>query len=256
LDAFDLSEYYSWKSASALKSYLTYLRSNADFAGYTLSIIAHSQGNIMTSEAIKEGAPFDNYILTQAAAPAHSYDVNTNDVPYLQKLLDAESSFGSTPFAAADGGYDGYFTNLPGNLINFYNTNDFALASGVTAGLVTNWEEDQRTRKPENFNNTFISWHYGYSPSTKVTTYYSDSGSNTVTDSFEKKSMVARSRSHAIGAQNGAHGVIGSSVDLFSQFGIGNSRPEHSAQFTRPVQTIWQYYDEVLLSFGIPTISR
>lgn len=73
--------------------------------------------------------------------------------------------------------------------------------------------------------------------------------------------MVARSRTSAIGAQGPAtgqttQGIIGGSVDLFGEFGFGNTRPEHSAQFTRPIQIVWGYYDQILRSFQILPINR
>ncbi len=151
-------------------------------------------------------------------------------------------------------GYHGYFTStIIGNLIDFYNTNDFALASGVTtiAGIPiqTNWEEDQRTQKPEAFLGG-PSYIYTASNLTSVA-YYTFGSHYTVTDPQELKSMVARSRSHAIGAQNGANGVISSSIDLIANFGFDKTRPEHSAQFTRPIQTCLPYYRQVLTSFQI-----
>ena len=121
---FDKGEFYAWKSAAAFKDYLNYLKNRPDLAGYQIDIIAHSQGNVVASEAIKEGAPFDNYILTQGAIPAQCYDTS---VPFQQKFLTAETN-SPTPLYTANGGYHGYFANLTGNLINFYNTNDFALA--------------------------------------------------------------------------------------------------------------------------------
>jgi len=254
---YNLGEFYAFKSATALKNYLSYLRNNRpDLASYGIDLYAHSQGNVVASEAILQGAPFDNYILTQGAFPAHCYDTNA---PFLQKLLDAETNSVNavqTPFYPVNGGYHGYCSLIHGNLIDFYNTNDFALATGTTGPLQTNWEEDQRTQKPGAF---LGGPSYIYDTNTLITTgYYTFGSSYTVTDLQEIKALVARSRSKAVGAQGGLGGVIGSSVDLGSSaFGFGRTRTEHSAQFDRPIQTVWGYYDEVLLSFGIPlTVNR
>ncbi|HXT10732.1 MAG TPA: alpha/beta hydrolase [Candidatus Angelobacter sp.] len=249
---YNLGEFYAFKSATALKNYLSYLRNNRpDLAGYDIDLYAHSQGNVVTSEAVLQGAPFDNYILTQGAFPAHCYDTNA---PFLQKLLDAETNSVNamqTPFYPVDGGYHGYCLPIQGNLINFYNTNDFALASGVTAGLQTNWEEDQRAQKPE----AFIGGpSYLYDASTHITTgYYTFGSSYTVTDLQEIKALVARSRSRAVGAQGGLHGAIRSETDLLEEFGFGNTRSEHSAQFNRPIQTVKPYWEEVVRAFNPPT---
>jgi hypothetical protein len=253
---YNKGEFYAWKAAAALKNYLGYLRNRPDLAGYSLNIYAHSQGNVVASEALAQGATFDNYILSQGAIPAHCYDTNA---PFLQKLLDAETNSVNakqTPFFPANGGYHGYFSAVQGNLVDLYNTNDFALASGVTSldplGLIpiqTNWEEDQRSQKPEAF---LGGPSYLYDPSTFTSmAYYTFGSSYTVTDQHELKSMVARSRSKAVGAQDGLHGAIKGSVDLKALFGFGKTREEHSAQFTRPIQTVLPYYQQLLTSFQI-----
>jgi hypothetical protein len=242
---YNKGEFYAFKSATALKNYLGYLRNRADLNGYAIDIYAHSQGNVVASEALAQGGTFDNYILTQGAIPAHCYDTNA---PFLQKLLDAENTF-PTPFYPLDGGYNGYFYGIQGNLVDFENTNDFALSTGTTIGLQTNWEEDQRTEKPEAFLGGPI---YSYNPTNHVTTgLYVGGSSYTVTDLQEIKAVVARSRSKAVGAQPGLHGIISSTVDLAGNYGFGNTRDEHSAQFVRPIQTVLPYYRQMLTSFQI-----
>lgn len=247
---YNLGEFYAFKSATALRSYLGYLRSRQDLEGYAINLYAHSQGNVVASEAVLQGAAFDNYILTQGAIPAHCYDTSA---PFLQKLVDAETSYPSnaTPFDSVYGGYNGYFSGIQGNVVNFFNANDFALASGVTFGFQTNWEENQRTQKPESFIGG-PSYIYDRSTNT-ASAYILGFQSYYVTDMQEAKSMVARSRSRAVGAQGGLQGVISSSVDLVSGFGFGTTRDEHSAQFTRPIQTAIRYWDEVVRTFSPAT---
>ncbi len=248
---YNLGEFFAFKSGTALRNYLSSLKSDRpDLAGYAINLYAHSQGNVVTSEALLQGAPFDNYILSQGAFPAHCYDTNA---PFLQKLLDAETNSVNavqTPFYPVDGGYHGYCSPIHGNLINFFNTNDFALASGVTAGLQTNWEENQRTQKPEAF---LGGPSYIYAPSTHITTGYYTFGSYTVTDLQEIKALVARSRSRAVGAQGGLGGVINGEVNLQDSFDFGKTRSEHSAQFNRPIQTSKGYWDEVVRTFSPAT---
>lgn len=94
--------------------------------------------------------------------------------------------------------------------------------------------------------------HYGRFAGPLTTVGYYTFGSHyTVTDMQEIKSMVARSRSKAVGAQGGLHGVIGGAVDLVSNFGFGTTRDDHSAQFTRPIQTVLPYYRQMLTSYQI-----
>jgi hypothetical protein len=52
---FDLSELDAYKASTGLKIYLNDLRSR--FPTYRLNILAHSQGNAITSEAIEQGVP-------------------------------------------------------------------------------------------------------------------------------------------------------------------------------------------------------
>jgi hypothetical protein len=237
---YNKSEFWAYKSASAFKDYLTYLRNRADLSGYTLNILAHSQGNAVASEALSEGAPFDNYVLSQGAVPAMCYD---GSAPTLQTLLNAEAVT-PTPFAASVGGYNECWTNISGNLIDFYNTNDFALASGVIGGIQANWVADQASQKPE----AFIGGpSYIFYPSNQTSVAYYTLGSHyTVTDWQESRAMVARSHTSAVGAQGGLAGVIKGSVDLKASFGFGSTRPEHSAQFSRPIQTSLDYYQKLL----------
>jgi hypothetical protein len=199
----------------------------------------------VVSEAVVQGAPFDNYILTQGAIPAHCFDTSA---PFLNKLLDADAST-PTPLLPANGGYHGCFTGIQGNLINFYNTNDFALSTGTTLLYPTNWEENQRTQKPEAF---LGGPSYIYYPTNLTTVAYYTFGSHyNATDLQELKAMVARSRSKAVGAQDGLHGAISGSIDLNARFGFGATRAEHSGQFTRPIQTVMPYYQQLLNSFQI-----
>ena len=245
------SEFWAYKSAPAFKGYLNFLRNRPDLSGYEINIIAHSQGNAVASEALSEGAPFDNYILTQGAVPAHCYDGNA---PALQVLLNAEAAT-PTPYAAPIGGYNQCWANISGNLIDYYNTNDFALASGTTLGLQSNWVANQAGYKPEAFAG---GPSYIYYPSNHTAVAYYNFSSYTVTDFQESRSMVARSRTSAVGAQGGLGGVLNSSasVDLLGTFGFGKTREEHSAEFSRPIQTVWGYYDQVLRSFRIQPITR
>ena len=251
---YNKGEFYAWKSASALRVYLNSLRNRADLTNYTINILAHSQGNVVASEAVKQGAAFDNYILSQGAIPAQCYDTSA---PFLQKLVDAETNK-LTPFYVTDGGYFGYFAGITGNFINFYNTNDYALVSGTWLGHQANWVENQSSQKPESLFYPFAQ-KYLFSTTTLISyRFYSSGSSEVVTDPQEKMSMVARSRSSAVGGQGNLGGVINTnaSVDLLSQFNFGSTRDEHSAQFSRPIQTAWTYYDQVLRSFQIQTITR
>jgi Concanavalin A-like lectin/glucanases superfamily/Alpha/beta hydrolase of unknown function (DUF900) len=245
---FNESEFWAYKSGTAFKEYFTYLRGATNrLPGYTLNVIAHSQGAAVVTEALSEGAPFDNYILTQGAVPAHCFDTNA---PEYEPLVDADAAV-PTPYAASVGGYNGCWTNVSGNIVNFINTNDFALVSGSYGPLHANWIANQASQKPESYSDGSF---YGFNTNTQVSTYYqSGSGSYTVSDLQECRAMVARSRTMPVGGQGGLGGIINSNatVDLIANYGFGKTRPDHSAEFTRPIQIVWPYYDQMLRSFQI-----
>jgi hypothetical protein len=69
-----------------------------------------------------------------------------------------------------------------------------------------------------------------------------------VTDPEQARAFAARSRTDAVGALAGLSGVMNSSVDLKAQFQFGSTEDEHSAQWTRPIQTSYLYYKQVLIS--------
>ena len=130
---------------------------------------------------------------------------------------------------------------------------DYALATGTWGVFDANWEKNQVSQKPENYDYLLsFGQTYFYHPSAGNSVAYYAFSQYTVTDMQEAKAMVARSRTHAVGAQGGVGGVISSSVDLFSIFQFGNTREEHSAQFSRPIQTSLSYYRQMLRSYNIP----
>jgi hypothetical protein len=45
-------------------------------------------------------------------------------------------------------GYHGIYTNFTGRIISFFNTVDFALATGTIGPLPTNWEKNRALYKP------------------------------------------------------------------------------------------------------------
>ena len=158
--------------------------------------------------------------------PASSYDANA---PIDPDLLNQETYFPTPDWQPM--GYHGAFTNLTGRIISFYNPVDFALQTGTTWGLPTNWKQNQ-TLKPEG-------------PYSSDGIHVWDDGMP-VTDTEMSRAFAARSRTDAVGATAGLGGVIKSSVDLNAQFQFGRTLDEHSAQWTRPIQTSYLYYKQVL----------
>jgi len=228
---FDLSELDAYKASTGVTTYMNQLRSR--FPGYRLNILAHSQGNAVVSEAIRnQGLQFDTYILTQGAVAASAYDVNA---PTDTTLLNAEVGHPTPDWQPM--GYHGVYTNLPGKIISFYNPVDFALQTGSILGVpAANWRANQFLKPDADYG----------SDGTNVWEYVTGAPNMPITDSEVSRAFVARSRTDAVGATAGLGGVINSSFNLNAQFGFGTTIDEHSAEWTRPIQTSYLYYNQVL----------
>jgi hypothetical protein len=231
---FNDSEIESYKAGSALKSYLSEVRTR--FPDDQLNVLAHSQGNAIMGEAIEQGAPFDTYILTQGAMPGSSYDVNA---PLNSSLTTAQSIYPTPEWQPM--GYHGAYTNMTGKIVSYFNPNDSVL--GI-------WLVDQAAGKPDGYANHLVS---------SLAPYYSYDGANgyyngilsgifysyLVSDPEESRAMISRSLTGPVGRETTA-GVINSTINLGTQFGFTTGIPEHSAEWTRPIQTSLSYYVQIL----------
>jgi hypothetical protein len=226
IEWFNTSEVIAYKSASAFKNYLNQLK--ARFPNYQLDLLPHSLGVAVVAESLREGAPCDTVIFADCAMSASAFDL---DAPTNEALLSFENGTG-TPWLQPMG-YYGIYTNLTGRMVNYYNTND---------DLLDKWTSDQKYTKPP-------SGFYLYD-GTNSWNEFNDID-YLVTDPQESRAMVSRSRSLAIGnigptAGQTGQGVIQSAIDVGTQFNIGSSEEEHSAFYTRPIQTILPLYVQFL----------
>jgi hypothetical protein len=256
---FNTGEYVSWHSGAALKAYIDNLRSR--LPGYAINLAVHSLGNVAANEAIREGAQVDNYALMQAAISAGAFDGNNSALTYDYLATTASTS----PGASALGGYNNCFTNAT-RRVNFYNDDDFALFEGVVGGITTHtWEGNQLDYKPDSYD-FFLGSHYVYSfdgTNCFLRQYNGIGGllsSRTLTEDFEKKAYVARSRTKAVGAAGLKYdpftltgGLISTNISLQdaslgfvggAQF--GDVRPEHSGEFTKPIQNTTPFYFQLM----------
>jgi hypothetical protein len=157
-------------------------------------------------------------------------------------------------------GYRGYISTVSANLINFYNPDDWALATGTTEILPglphveTNWEKNQLNYKPDGAISGAIhdgTWKYAYAsdPSSVPVDQRASVGSiasRHVTDSWEMKAFVARSRTKALGAFPNGHTAFSRNVDLSQPpYNFGRERPDHSGQFTRAIQNVDTIFEAI-----------
>ena len=227
---YNRSEYIAFRSAAGASAYFNSLRSR--YPDYSINAAAHSMGNIVMMEALKLQAgsgsnALDNYVLMEAASPAHCYDTNA---PLCPGLFTEEFEH---PTPNTYYGYPGAINAaLRGTMVNFFNTNDFALAA---------WVGNQLLQKPEG--------DLGYYIAPGVQPYLFPS--TLITDPREIMAFCARPRTYAVGAQPGVYGVIGGTeVDMHVEFGFGDTAADHSGQYTRTLQQVRGFYSRLLEKFN------
>jgi Alpha/beta hydrolase of unknown function (DUF900) len=245
---YNRSEHIAFESGTGAAAYFNNLRQR--FTNDTISVCAHSQGNVVMMEALKElaassQAPLDNYVMMQAAVPAHCYDTAA---PNYYSFTNEEQTF-PTPNT-----YSNYAANIDnalrgaGKIVNFFNTNDYALVSastnavffGISFPITTSWIANEQLAKP------LVYFGYSYNPANS-TAYltnvaYGVTG-RTVTNLWELMPFVARPRSLAVGSLSGVGGMVnGGEFNLIS-IGFTKEAYDHSGEFNRNIQ------DTVVQSF-------
>lgn len=113
LELIKSTEFFALNYGTALKAYVSALQN--ELSGYSIRIAAHSAGNIVASQAIREGAPVAALVLMQAAVSGSAYDDRMDPTGVLgvwdRTLIKAEKKQ-RTP-DLADLGYRGYFRQFP-----------------------------------------------------------------------------------------------------------------------------------------------
>jgi hypothetical protein len=257
LITFDRSEHIAFESGTGAAAYFNNLRQR--FTNDTISVTAHSLGNTVMMEALKElaaanQAPMDNYVMMQAAVSASCYDTT---LPSLSKFTDQEQRL-ITPNTYS--GYAGGIDNaLRGKIINFFNTNDYALATAstnvnvpiyggyyISTTIGLSWEDCQLLTKP------LFLFGYSYNP-TNSTAYLTNVNEGvtgrTVTDPRELMPFVARTRTKAVGAQPGVGQMVNGGELNLSPLGFSDQSFDHSGQFNRNIQNpvVKPFYTDLIL---------
>ena len=267
---YNRSEHRAWLYGESLKQFTMAI--NAE--GFSVSLIGHSMGNIICGSSLQKGLAVDNYLLMQAAVPAGAYDSRGGDgiggVNGYPRFWRAEVNqptpdFHQSPNGELTKGYRGFLEgvgeNVAGEIVNFHNSDDYALATGHKAfdAIETNWEANQENYKPD--GSSVGRWRYRYNPlesnlDQRGVQEFTDAehrvvNSRFVTDSYEMKSFVARPRSKAAGAVEGsgdnpvARGTIDSNINMRRDYGFTPNAEDHSGQFTRPIQQVHRLYQRI-----------
>ncbi|HEX3800372.1 MAG TPA: LamG-like jellyroll fold domain-containing protein [Verrucomicrobiae bacterium] len=254
-DNYDSSEFNAWQSASGLTNLLTSLNGKYPSRVY---LLAHSMGNIVASEALRlsGGQVVNTYVASQGAISAHTYDTNA-----------AIYSFSYPPFSSSPDTpniYGNWFAGLNGSgagrIINFYNTNDYALAR-------PHWQLNQLFKPDQDVLEGTTNWYYGYSGSIgdppPWNHFYKQTftGSTVISfnivaslnDLYEVTAYAAQSYTTALGATSVSH--VAANVDLTTLWPspdpLGNnygSHFYHSAEFRGDAPPEWNYWHTLLTS--------
>jgi hypothetical protein len=216
---FDGSEERAWSSATELKTHIENLKAR----GYRVHVLAHSQGNVVMGEALRQAGPgtalATTYIATQAAVAASAYHPNAllmpnpgNDTPDVYKVYPPTSRPYFDPL------------DMPGaatRYVNFYNRNDYALSS--TSGNLVSWEKDQEL-KPN------IGYHWSVTNGFFKGLVPFQTSYTFPADRFNIFSFCAEAKSLALGTIP-TGGVFTRFTNLGSSYGYGTHHIYHSAQF-------------------------
>lgn len=242
---YNKSEFRAFQSGRGVSAVLTKLRQR--FPDYSINVCAHSMGNIVMAQALKQQVEggfkdIDTYVLMQAATPAHCYDPA---LPDYDVFMTVERR---TPTPDTYRGYPGSIDKTVRNrIVNFFNENDFALATGVILGKRVHWEGNEIDFKPDS--------GFGYDYIDSVPRKHELFDIWQVTDPREIMALVARPRSKAVGALRGVGGVIdrAGEVDLTQRFNFRGAMDEHSAQFNWNVHRTRDFYGQLLSTMAIAT---
>jgi hypothetical protein len=256
IDNFDASEERAWSSASPLKWLIQKLGNTYSDGGRSLvRLYAHSMGNIVASECLRQGAPVHTYISAQAALSAHAWDNRTESMSFTYGLGPSTPDvYGyhwqvgatSEPHVWKKEQRPTYLDSscMPSSTryINHYNPLDWALSYG-------RWQLNQML-KPN------IGYEYGANPSHDITSsthrFYTFGLGSTWSDlmfpndRFRVFSFCAESHSYAVGQDGATQGMFGMIVDLNADYSFGSAHKGHSAQFRSFIQKRWTYWRSVL----------
>ena len=142
---YNRSEHRTWLYGDSLKQFAESIKNK----GFKVSLIGHSMGNVVTGSALQKGLSVENLLLMEAALPAGCYDASSGINSY-SRFATAEASeptpdYHQAPNGELTKGYRGFLSSIFGNVaakvVNYHNSDDYALAKGFTAGFETNWEK-------------------------------------------------------------------------------------------------------------------
>jgi hypothetical protein len=213
-DNYDRSEYTAWKSGAGLLNKLNDL--NAKYPG-RVYMLAHSMGNVVAGEALRLSGGsrvVNTYVASQGAVSAHTYDTNIANYSFVYFAFGVPLSLSADTPNIYGNWFSGNNGGAAGQVVNFYNTNDYALQRSV-------WQLNQLLKPDQQVHSGGFVWSYGYNGATNDPppwNHFSKSdplGANTVTfdivnvltNRYEVMALAAQSWTTALGATPGVQHV-------------------------------------------------
>jgi hypothetical protein len=265
---FDNSELIAWQSAAGLVNKLVGL--NTEYPGHVY-MLAHSMGNVVAGEALRlaaqngAGQIVNTYVASQAALSAHNYDA-TVTTPY---LLPFTYTYPTEPLETLLGNRN-YGPNAPdiygnrltnnivavGKRINFYNTNDFALA-------MPRWGFDQITKPDYIPPNNFYAYSGSLSdpaPWNKFVDSPIVGGDGVLVDIVTNLNNLYTIMAYAAPSYSTALGATPNVLNVSANFNLTTVWPPdptennytehfwHSAEFRGDCWQEWNYWNTLLFS--------
>jgi hypothetical protein len=255
-DNYDRSEYAAWLSGAGLLNKLNDL--NLEYPNHVY-MLAHSMGNIVAGEALRlsgNNRVVNTYVASQAALSAHTYDTN---VPNYSFSYSPWSLTAKTPNIYGNW-FAGNFGNGAGSVVNFYNTNDFALQRSawqlnqllkpdqfvLLGGTHWDYSYEGYTNDPPPWNNFWKDVSFG------ISSVHFDIA-NVLTNRYEVMGMAAQSYTTAFGATPGVQNVS-DNIYLGSIWPADTTHPSHpfdehyyhSAEFRGDYWQQQGYWSELL----------
>jgi len=238
---YDRSEYRAWNSAPALRNLVLDLH---DTSPGRVRILAHSMGNVVASEALRLEAESDSperivhsYAASQAATVAHAYDAGAETIESDLTTDTPEVYAGYPPTGRP---YFEGIANAASKIINLFNEEDYALKW---------WLYNQDVKPDIRYDYEFIGLNLGQ----RHWTHNPANGDFRILDfpedAHEIYSLIAESRSRALGADASANGAIQHKMNLKKEHGYDDNRYDHSAQFNSLFLHRAKYWSDLMDMF-------
>lgn len=232
------SEYRSYKSAPALLDFVSTIPEHK-----RLHVTAHSLGCVLLTEALKLGLEAEDALLQVGAIPASVYD--TRPVLTLPDMADVQ-----TPVLPEEGGFLGYIDSTRTPAYTMYNYADVTFFG---------WNIAQKQMKPTSKRGGYrYAWDTKAPPGQRARLYYKTglfgSDYRIVTDPHEIMAFIAKSQTHALGAETRVQGHIRRVFDLArSPFDFHTG---HVVGWTRSAHETTDFYSLLLDIWNISYVSE